>query len=322
MNLIICSHLLPPHLGGVEQYTAAFAKEAARQGHLVSVITTTSDASPIPDVEIRTVRAIPLLKGRFPVIADPWSFSRATEVFRRRTPGLAIVQTRFYPGSLLFALAARTSGWKTVIIEHSSQHLPFPGAQRIADGYEHAISYLLRGTGARFLGVSRAAASWLAHFGIVADGLAPNAIDDNLFCIQPPTKRSAVVLYAGRLIAEKGVDTLMDAFHLFIQKHSDWQLRIAGDGPLKNKITGANVHYLGSLSRDQVLAEMLSCGMFVYPSRYPEGLPTVLLEAGAAAVPVLATPRGGTPELIRDGETGTLVGATTAGSLAQAMSRT
>ena len=33
--------------------------------------------------------------------------------------------------------------------------------------------------------------------------------------------------------------------------------------------------------------------MLVNPSNYPEGLPTILLEAGAAALPVISTPRGG-----------------------------
>ena len=61
------------------------------------------------------------------------------------------------------------------------------------------------------------------------------------------------------------------------------------------------VHLLGSVSSDQVKELLASSDLFVYPSQYPEGFPTVLLEAGAAGCPVLSFPVAGVRELLAHG---------------------
>jgi glycosyltransferase involved in cell wall biosynthesis len=61
--------------------------------------------------------------------------------------------------------------------------------------------------------------------------------------------------------------------------------------------------------------------VFVLPSLY-EGLPLAVLEAMAARVPVVATAIGGTDEVVRDGETGTLVPAADPAALAAAIRTT
>jgi glycosyltransferase involved in cell wall biosynthesis len=48
--------------------------------------------------------------------------------------------------------------------------------------------------------------------------------------------------------------------------------------------------------------------VMAYPSRYPEGLPTTVLEAGLMGCPVVATPMGGTAEAVRDGVDGVIAG--------------
>jgi glycosyltransferase involved in cell wall biosynthesis len=71
--------------------------------------------------------------------------------------------------------------------------------------------------------------------------------------------------------------------------------------------------------RDDVAALLAGCDVFCLPS-LAEGLPLVVLEAMLQARPVVATPVGGTAELVVDGETGVLVPPGDAGALAHALS--
>jgi glycosyltransferase involved in cell wall biosynthesis len=52
---------------------------------------------------------------------------------------------------------------------------------------------------------------------------------------------------------------------------------------------------------------MMQATVLVNPSNYPEGLPTILLEAGLCGLAVISTPAGGAVEIVSDGETGLLI---------------
>jgi glycosyltransferase involved in cell wall biosynthesis len=83
---------------------------------------------------------------------------------------------------------------------------------------------------------------------------------------------------------------------------------VAGDGPARDRFEqalGEQGLFLGSVDYEQMPAVYAAIDALVLPS-HTEGLPRVLLEAGAASRPSIATSVGGVPELIRDGETGLL----------------
>ncbi len=132
------------------------------------------------------------------------------------------------------------------------------------------------------------------------------------------------VVFAGRLSPEKGVDTLIDAVGL-----ADGRLRldVAGEGPdlqrlqdLAARHAPGRVRFLGRLSQDEVQAVVDRALALVLPSRWYENQPMVVLEAFARGVPVVATNLGGTPELVRHGTDGLLVGPADPGALAAALS--
>ena len=170
-----------------------------------------------------------------------------------------------------------------------------------------------------------ASAEWLVNLVFVTLGLFPTARYRDSTCryavgVVPETHNLLRRAAAGR----KGVRELVDAVGLITLRGFPVELRIAGDGPLKAFVKKKAqdtpyLTYLGRLSETQVASELDRATLFVNPSNYPEGLPTVLLEAGAAALPVLSTSRGGSAELIRNGETGWLITDGTATLIAEAV---
>jgi glycosyltransferase involved in cell wall biosynthesis len=118
-----------------------------------------------------------------------------------------------------------------------------------------------------------------------------------------------VVLYAGRLSEEKGVEELAAAA-------DGLGLEVAGDGPLRSLFPQAR----GMLPRDELYALMRRASVVICPSRR-DGLPVVCAEAMAHARPVVAAAVGGLPDMVTDGETGLLVPPRDSAALRAAIDR-
>ncbi|MFO0952707.1 MAG: glycosyltransferase [Isosphaeraceae bacterium] len=133
-----------------------------------------------------------------------------------------------------------------------------------------------------------------------------------------------VVLFAGRLMPQKGVDDLIRALDLLQHVRPDVKTLIAGAGPLRDELEVTahqfdlddRVRFLGH--REDVPRLLAGSDLLVLPSRY-EGLPNVVLEAMRFRKPVVATAAPGTTELVVDGETGRLVPVGQFQPLAQAI---
>lgn len=128
------------------------------------------------------------------------------------------------------------------------------------------------------------------------------------------------ILCVSRLVEKKGIDTLIEAIALLSYERPGLRLEIIGDGPLRdglrdqavNRGVADRVTFLGPQSSSAVDAAYRRCSMVVLPCRITadgdrDGLPTVLVEAMARALPVISTSVVGIPELVRHGETGLLV---------------
>ncbi len=132
------------------------------------------------------------------------------------------------------------------------------------------------------------------------------------------------VLFAGRLVAEKGPATLLDAARLL---PPGVRVRIVGSGRLEAEVRarvavqGLPVDLAGPTDPAGVAAQLRSAACAVVPSLWWENCPMVVLEAGAQGVPVVASAVGGVPELVADGETGLLVPPGDARALAAALTR-
>lgn len=134
------------------------------------------------------------------------------------------------------------------------------------------------------------------------------------------------LISVGRLSEVKGQLLLIEAAALLAAKGVEFELVLAGDGPLRHLVeTLIREHHLehhvritGWISGAQVREEMLGARALVLPS-FSEGLPVVVMEAMALRRPVLATFVAGVPELVHHGVNGWLFPAGSAQALADAM---
>lgn len=108
-------------------------------------------------------------------------------------------------------------------------------------------------------------------------------------------------LFVGRLSAEKGVLPLV----------RDWpvgpRLKVVGSGPLEaqlHDLAGPTVELVGQLPNAEVRALLGAARGLFFPSLWPEGLPTVYLEALAAGLPVMASPESVVGSLVAADGTG------------------
>ncbi len=127
----------------------------------------------------------------------------------------------------------------------------------------------------------------------------------------------------GRLAEQKGHLDLLQAF-AWVRPVLPAKLLVIGDGPLEHELRmaaeqlgiGGDVEFLGR--RDDVPALLDGLDLLVSSSWW-EGFPTVILEAMAAGVPVVATDVSGSRELVQSGVTGMLTPPRQPAALAAAM---
>ena len=132
---------------------------------------------------------------------------------------------------------------------------------------------------------------------------------------RPPLGESPVVGFAGRLVAEKGVDVLIEAFASIVGQLPHARLAIVGEGPERPRLErliaslGLNnaVKMHGHLQRSNAERVMEECWVQAAPSRWVEPFGLVAIEAQMRGTAVVASRSGGFCETVVDGETGMLV---------------
>jgi teichuronic acid biosynthesis glycosyltransferase TuaC len=168
--------------------------------------------------------------------------------------------------------------------------------------------------------------------------VVPNGADTTVFTPRPMAEARSrlglpadgpIVTYVGKLVPRKGVDTLIEAMGLLARRDGGAPLLVAGGiGPMREGLerraaelgVADRVRFVGKIAHDDVGWWMSAGDVFVLPS-LSEGLPTVVCEAMNCGRAVVATAVDGTPEIVRDGETGLLVPPRDAGALADALGR-
>ncbi len=336
LNIWMITPLFRPHIGGAERLVETVAVGLARRGHDVTVATS-YPSSDLPRRElldgVEVVRTgIEASRDRKDVTFIAGTLGRAGRV--RRRVDVVHAHQMFAP-SIIGAVLRPLGGPKLVITPHRGG--PEGDIQRLARkiaGHRQTEAFVRLADA--LVVISDEIRGELLGVGFEPGRLVdiPNGIDTVRFAPVDEAARVAVagrlgiptegrnVLFAGRLVPIKGVDTLLDAVPLL---DDDVNLVVAGAGELADRVRAeaagrlaGRVTFIGP--RDDMPAVLSACHGWVLPSR-GEGLPLSLLEAMASGLAVVATDVGGIGSVVRDGVNGVMVPVDDAVGLAEGIGR-
>jgi glycosyltransferase involved in cell wall biosynthesis len=154
----------------------------------------------------------------------------------------------------------------------------------------------------RFVVVSNAQGSRLRELGLPNGRTTalPNFAPTSHVAARSAASHGRYALVAGRLVEEKGYDTAIRA-----ARAASVPLVIAGAGPdeprLRRLADGSDVRFAGLVSSGALAELRREAAVVLVPSRWEEPCPYAVIDAFAAGVPVLASDRGGLPELVGPG---------------------
>ena len=312
---LIVTNDFPPRVGGIESFVAEVVELLDRD---VVVYTSASAGAAHFD------RSLDYEVVRGPRVLLPTA--AATRTARRVLARSGATRVLFGAAAPLGLMAAalRSAGAERIVAlshGHETWWATLPGSRRalarLAEDVDH-LSTISDFTTARIGPVlSPSARARMIR-------LAP-PVDPAVF--RPsPAQRSARprVVAVGRLVRQKGHDTLLRAWRLLLD---EWprtaaapELVVLGEGPQRARLEGlrdrlrlSGVLLPGAVGRAEVVSQLQQAHVFALPMRTrfaglnPEGLGLAAIEAAACGLPVVVGRSGGAPETVRDGVTGMVV---------------
>lgn len=311
-----------PHLGGVERYVDKLSIALGKLGYEIVIVTSNDGTQKeCESLDGRKVYRLPIrsvFRERYPIPHTNADYKRILQDIEDEQIDYFLLNTRFHLTSLVGARMGKRTGKPVMLIEHGTDHFTVGNKALDFFGkiYEHILTAIVKRSVDKFYGVSKSCNVWSKHFSIEASGVFYNGIDANdsqnvkSYYRGKYAKDELVITYAGRLIKEKGIINLLEAYR-GINKEVKTRLVVAGDGglfdALQDDYKDDTIDFVGRLDFEHVMSLYERTDIFVYPSLYPEGLPTSILEAGLMKCAIVATPRGGTEEVIVDDEHGIIV---------------
>jgi teichuronic acid biosynthesis glycosyltransferase TuaC len=259
-----------------------------------------------------------------------WGVSKTVDQLWQEAPFDLIHAHFIYPDGVVGARLARRYGVPLVITEHAFWQPwldQYPLVRKQAVAAAHASAF--------HIAVSQSVRQNIAQFTGESDRLRviPVGVDMEVFTPLPAGQQpeSDSILYVGRIHETKGVDVLLNAMRLLVERRPTVQLSLIGgsfypqwreqEERLKHLAEQLNliqhVHFLGVQPPDQVAEAMRRSTLLVLPSRR-ETLGAVLIEALACGTPVVATRCGGPEDVVTEA-VGKLVPKEDPSSLAEAI---
>ncbi len=243
-----------------------------------------------------------------------------------RANDLVLAHSHSFLSSAAAVTAAYRVGKPSLVLQHNTYiEYSWPWSF-LEDAADHSVGRWVLKMADRRLAVSDAAAQYVQRIAPGPTSLLRNGVDTLRFRpaagsqakVALRTKlgldpRAFVVFTVRRLSFKNGVDTLLESA-LRLRDFKDIQIVIAGSGPdrarvdrfvARHQLTAVRV--LGFVPDDELVDWYRAADLFILPSKSGEGMPMVVLEAFASALPVVATRAGGQVEMIDEGDTGWLI---------------
>ena len=339
MRIAIFTDYYPPHVGGgVERVVGELARGLARRGEDVRVFSLATLPAPAFEVQdgVRVYRARTLqLTGLVGVQSalSPSLFTLALRELRREPADVMHAHGCFFFASLVAATLSRVLRTPLVTTLHigSLEHLP--KRQRLpSQAYERTMGRAIIAASREVICVSKAVAEHAATIGarpgrtcVIENGVDTEVFYPGAGAEAEDTDRVRLA-FVGRLIENKGPHFFLQAAPAVIRAHPEAEFVFIGDGPMRRELAAKarrlglqrNVRFEG-LQHD-VASRLRASDVYVRPS-LTEGMPLTVLEAMACGLPVVATPVGGTAEIVYDGVNGLLVPPGDVPALASALIR-
>lgn len=325
MRILHLSWEYPPHIvGGLGRHVYYITHELIKLGVKVDVATVGYEDTHIIDEGVN-VHLIDAFKVRVPDFSS-WvhSFNIFMMMDLSHVNGIDAIHVHDWltaPAGIVLKHRFKVPLIATI---HATEYGRRGGLHSLESKHIHEWEWLLTYEAWKVIVCS----NYMAHevksvFGIPDDKIVmiPNGIDKALLSFKPKYDRSRyaypwelLIVFYGRLVYEKGPDSVIRAFAKLLGRMSNIKLVIIGDGPMREYLIslanqlglGSKVYFTGKVSDDELYSIIAHSNLVILPSRYePFGISA--LEAMALGKPLIATNRGGPTDFIRHMENGVLI---------------
>jgi glycogen(starch) synthase len=343
MNILMVTWEYPPLVvGGLSAHVQGLSRALVEKGCQVTVITQEA-ATPreYEDKGVKVIRVgpIPISSKNFMSYVHQLNHLILSEVIKLVAGGQAFELIHAHDWIVAFAAAAIKQALCLPLVAtiHATEYGRNNGLHTDEQRHISDIEWWLIYEAWKVIVCSSAMNQELQYiFQVPQDKIRviPNGIDikgmqivpDQAFRRQYAADYEEIVLFIGRLVFEKGVDTLLLAYNQMLAVRPNVKLIIAGKGPIQGDLESLaqqlgvshKVVFAGHVDAARRNKLLSIANVAVFPSRYePFGI--VALEAMAAGVPVIVGNAGGLKEIVTDQQDGFLVEPGSAGALSTAI---
>jgi glycosyltransferase involved in cell wall biosynthesis len=338
MKILLISDYATPS-GGTELLMLGLREGLRRRGHDARFFASdASTSAALPNADYLCRGALSPLQSLLQVM-NPWAVKRLRTILRAFQPDVihvALFLTQLSP--LILPLLRATPSlyhamWYRAVCPIGTKMLPDGTTCQQPAGVVcyQAGCVPLRHWGPRMLQLRLwrrwrhvfrlvVAPSVTVQHALLAEGIGPVEVIENGVPerpMHPPLTAPPTVVFAGRLVREKGVHVLLHAFAAVVARIPDARLLIAGDGPERETLNALVrrlgveqcVSMLGHVSLTELEGQCAAAWVHVVPSLWAEPFGNVAIEAMMRGTAVVASRAGGLAEIVEDGITGRLVPA-------------
>lgn len=325
MKILMMTNTYAPMVGGIEESIRSFTFEFERLGHEVVIVAPECAGAPLDEVGVIRLHAIQNFNHSDFSIALPMS-SLLPELMKTFMPDIIHCHHPFWMGDIALRLSSQFR-IPLIFTYHTmfEQHMHYLPVQN--EGVKRFIIELFTGysnLSTQVIVPSESVRAILLERGVTAPmEVVPTGVDLQKFSKgnrEIIRKRlgiplnSIVIGHVGRLALEKNLEFLSRSVAAYLKKEPEMHFLVAGGGPLEALVKkifdeqgiGKRLHLAGVLKGQDLVNCYHAMNIFTFAS-LSETQGIVLVEAMAAALPVVAIDAPGVREVVKDGYNGRLI---------------